>query len=1083
MSCQRLPNVVSAPLRSIPIVAMALLAVLFVTPALQAQEGPSYFFTPIAPINAAGYGTPAVNSRGFVGFVGRTARDGKIYENLYLYDPNALTTSPLMNSIFEYPNAGASPTQEFSDWVAVNENNEVIAHRRLNAIALSPCSIIGGVQSTVPLTYIEKWAAGDPLPQQLFMADALLQKSLSCILNPVTAGTYPSPLDTSQPFQAAHKFFSPNSSDQIAFGALQNYNNLRVTGPHAGAYPWLGGSTPGLVIKPSMANSGDYVFTTVGASNANGNVFAESFDFKSLRLIAGAPDFAAVGSQAAISKTGKVIVFWADLTDSGAQKLNLAPGPGIYAYLITGAGFQGRFARLDIHKTPVLGTIDTTNECTYALWQTSGCEVLGKDDNDVPNTFTFDSADQNGVVNILHKELGTVGFDEDSIIVTFTATPTGDNAINHITWGNRGAWSIIASLRLDSNSQIGLDLGVTNLIAQADEITITDIVMGRGLSGGVQSPSIHGVSMLINTPTGPSIEVAEYCGIGRPQLVDPITLPPSTDSLLSGDRITNDFSKLFRFGRPVGGIAADGVTQVLVRFPMTGPKQRVKIRICTNDPTVPPFQCNESSSIDDMNKYGGIADPIAASSTFIWSDLSIASSQVTPDNFWGFFAYRAPLDFATQSSVAVDGSQIRIVHVIFEILMPGAKSTFRYLAIPVVRPPVILVHGLWDDMSGWVASEGNLGFDGFIKNKKYPLVFRSNYGAKISSFRDKANNPFQIDDDHSDPNRLLYKSEALGSALGFEHGAQRLTEEIKTAIDQYRYKIKLPGWHVGIAAAQVDLVGHSMGGMVSRQVAELPGYKNDQNYNQGYIHKLVTMATPHLGSCVANHMGQPQGWQENACVMELFSHQGMHPYTSVTIPGYSNKLMHGAMLDLQGADCFRPADRYSATLKLNKAGQKIPTAMIVAQLVNLQVAALDRSATVADMIRKACFPSDITQYIHGDWINGHNWNELLGGPNNRHSTSDGIVEVTSAANGRPLSGDPSVVRISGKIHGLGVSMLGFNNADPQMIWVNRLWLKWPMVLYRSQYPRQDIRTPDVIDDVELMLDQPVWDVHYKPIAP
>ncbi len=56
----------------------------------------------------------------------------------------------------------------------------------------------------------------------------------------------------------------------------------------------------------------------------------------------------------------------------------------------------------------------------------------------------------------------------------------------------------------------------------------------------------------------------------------------------------------------------------------------------------------------------------------------------------------------------------------------------------------------------------------------------------------------------------------------------------------------------GIACTQVDVVGHSMGGLLTRQYLKTPNYRNKHNFNQGYVRRLITIGTPHLGSELAN---------------------------------------------------------------------------------------------------------------------------------------------------------------------------------------------------------------------------------------
>jgi pimeloyl-ACP methyl ester carboxylesterase len=56
----------------------------------------------------------------------------------------------------------------------------------------------------------------------------------------------------------------------------------------------------------------------------------------------------------------------------------------------------------------------------------------------------------------------------------------------------------------------------------------------------------------------------------------------------------------------------------------------------------------------------------------------------------------------------------------------------------------------------------------------------------------------------------------------------------------------------GIAAAQADVVGHSMGGLIARELSLSDArFKAPGNANRGMIHRLVSIGTPHLGTPVA----------------------------------------------------------------------------------------------------------------------------------------------------------------------------------------------------------------------------------------
>jgi len=55
----------------------------------------------------------------------------------------------------------------------------------------------------------------------------------------------------------------------------------------------------------------------------------------------------------------------------------------------------------------------------------------------------------------------------------------------------------------------------------------------------------------------------------------------------------------------------------------------------------------------------------------------------------------------------------------------------------------------------------------------------------------------------------------------------------------------------GISASQVDIIAHSMGGLMARGFTQQSDYKNENNSMKGYIHRLITIGTPHFGSQLA----------------------------------------------------------------------------------------------------------------------------------------------------------------------------------------------------------------------------------------
>ncbi len=129
--------------------------------------------------------------------------------------------------------------------------------------------------------------------------------------------------------------------------------------------------------------------------------------------------------------------------------------------------------------------------------------------------------------------------------------------------------------------------------------------------------------------------------------------------------------------------------------------------------------------------------------------------------------------------------------------MQGEASWQVYL------PPVLTLHAIWSNSATWDA------FHEYLKLTAYPAAALVNV-------------------DYSRFNAYSFSSDAIQTILEL-----RIVETLRD--------LELRG----IAAARVDLVGHSMGGLVSR-------YFEQANASRGLVRKIVTLGTPHFGSPLAD---------------------------------------------------------------------------------------------------------------------------------------------------------------------------------------------------------------------------------------
>lgn len=168
-----------------------------------------------------------------------------------------------------------------------------------------------------------------------------------------------------------------------------------------------------------------------------------------------------------------------------------------------------------------------------------------------------------------------------------------------------------------------------------------------------------------------------------------------------------------------------------------------------------------------------------------------------------FALYRAPLDFAWRA----DQHSLATRNVDLTVSYGGAQQV---LTINVVRPPIMFVHGLWSNHRTW---------DAFV-----PLS------------------------DGSDLRFQTYRANyASSEALGITKVSPVYLEQLWRALDVFRR-------NNSVASAQVDLVAHSMGGLVARAATLYPDYDVGSGFGKGPVHKMITLDTPHLGSGFASQL-------------------------------------------------------------------------------------------------------------------------------------------------------------------------------------------------------------------------------------
>ena len=172
--------------------------------------------------------------------------------------------------------------------------------------------------------------------------------------------------------------------------------------------------------------------------------------------------------------------------------------------------------------------------------------------------------------------------------------------------------------------------------------------------------------------------------------------------------------------------------------------------------------------------------------------------------------YTPPLTYSN-SSTNENHKTIKIF--VQDAANPSINTT---LPLSLYRVPVVLVHGIWSNSAdSWT----DTGFEQSLKGKNFDVYF-----AEYGKYNATTFDPFE-------------------NATKGNYGIDAIRNITKSALEKYESK--------GIAASQVDIVAHSMGGLMARGFTQQSDYKNDDNNMKGYIHRLITIGTPHFGAQLA----------------------------------------------------------------------------------------------------------------------------------------------------------------------------------------------------------------------------------------
>lgn len=447
-------------------------------------------------------------------------------------------------------------------------------------------------------------------------------------------------------------------------------------------------------------------------------------------------------------------------------------------------------------------------------------------------------------------------------------------------------------------------------------------------------------TLLLNVVSG----AAAGCHVPTPlttQLVDPVP------QLLAGNGVTSNAIALATRGRLVSAVAADGTTQVVLRLSGADPGETLQLQL--------PALATPSME-GSLRAIGSTVDTRALT--------VVAGGAGSPG---AFVVYRAPADFTAASSLLPTRN--------ISIQVTRAYGSVETLTIPIVRPPVVLVHGYAVGSSSWQYLATLRDDDPRF------TVFAVDYGERLQGTAQA----LQSTTPSVGADQLPY---VRRSHLGFTHNTPGVALQVKGFLESYRQGAN--PWNAPIASIKADVIAHSMGGLVMRNWAISDQlYRATENFGEGFIHKLITLGTPHFGS--------PQAILSLAatsvCSRGVAARGERYAFASAVTTG--GKPLVGAAAELSGDGIGTYLSPALAALAAKPT--RVPMALLAGDVSPI-IADVDASAA-ANLLFLAC-PGDALARHYSSATFASMFDPLIrpadaiGGGTGR--ASDGSVPLTSA---------------------------------------------------------------------------------------
>ncbi len=401
----------------------------------------------------------------------------------------------------------------------------------------------------------------------------------------------------------------------------------------------------------------------------------------------------------------------------------------------------------------------------------------------------------------------------------------------------------------DASGGIGGSGGISAAVGYSNGLSGTNNVFLQLVGSLTNGALINGgANALISNSRNSGVLGRYYFQVRNGTVIGSLTLLDPVSGLVnsSGNGIISDSANpALTSNRVIArlGVAADGATKLVVRFaaPTAG---MVTFALVDQIGNIVPSN-GDNGALSDLQG-------LPLDGTRMIPTVSNGGGQKA------FAVYLAPSQFARPLFPADLTATNRQVFI--KVSLSGGGPPL-IAPILVLRPPVVLVHGLWSDSNAW--NSFAIPSDRTCTDSGRYYACRADYGSN--------------------------------SADSFATSAPIVGSQIRQFINQFKSA-------KSVAAVQADVVAHSMGGDLIR-VLPLCGldpftsctfsYLTALNFRVGDIHRLITIGTPHAGSPLADRLASNRS---TGCGSAGF--WGNFTTFKVQWESHTAKLLGGAIDDL-----------------------------------------------------------------------------------------------------------------------------------------------------------------------------------------